>query len=106
GIHQLARIEANLRRRQQQWRRYDEALADIPGLRLPAPEEPRTRHARHLYTVVVEPGELGLSRDQFTERLWQEKIGTIIHFTPLHLHRYFQERWQYTRGDFPNAEAI
>ena len=39
GIHQLARVEASLRRRQEVWRRYAEAHADLPVF-LPAPESP------------------------------------------------------------------
>ena len=30
GIHQLARVEENLVRRQEIWKRYDEAFADLP----------------------------------------------------------------------------
>ena len=34
------------------------------------------------------------------------RIGTGVHYTALHLHRYYRERWAYARGDFPNAEHI
>jgi dTDP-4-amino-4,6-dideoxygalactose transaminase len=104
GIHQLARIEANLRIRQHYWDMYDDGLQDVPGLELPQAQEPKTRHARHLYTVLAQPSILGLTRDQFAQQLWQNKIGTIVHFTPLHLHRYYRERFGYAPGDFPNTE--
>jgi len=48
GIHQLARVERNWRRRQQIWARYMEAFADLP-VDLPAPQAPDTRHAHHLF---------------------------------------------------------
>ena len=33
-------------------------------------------------------------------------IGTGIHFIALHLHPYYQDAFDYKRGDFPNAEFI
>ncbi|MEK7165900.1 MAG: DegT/DnrJ/EryC1/StrS family aminotransferase, partial [Patescibacteria group bacterium] len=33
-------------------------------------------------------------------------IGTVIHFTALHLHRYFRNAFGYKPGDYPNAEFI
>ena len=53
GLHQLARVEANLDRRRQIWARYDRAFADLP-LFLPLPEAEGTRHARHLYTLLLD----------------------------------------------------
>jgi dTDP-4-amino-4,6-dideoxygalactose transaminase len=57
GIHQLARVEASLARREEIWRHYDQAFADLP-LKRPSPPEPGTRHARHLYTLCVEKDHL------------------------------------------------
>ena len=62
GIHQLSSLERRLRRREAIWTRYDEALADLP-LERPAPVRPGDRHARHLYTVLVDERVSGRSRD-------------------------------------------
>ena len=62
AIHQLKRIEQNLERRQAIWKRYDEAFADLPVI-LPAPEEPGTRHARHLYTPLLDIDRLRCNRE-------------------------------------------
>jgi dTDP-4-amino-4,6-dideoxygalactose transaminase len=35
-----------------------------------------------------------------------ENIGTGIHFTPVHLHSYYRERYGFSPGDFPEAELI
>jgi dTDP-4-amino-4,6-dideoxygalactose transaminase len=106
GIHQLARLEANLKVRERHWRRYDKAFADHPLLRTPAPVEPRDRHARHLYTVLLDTERAGMSRNEFIVRLKAENIGTGIHFTPLHLHSYYTKTFGLTRGQFPAAEFI
>ena len=32
-------------------------------------------------------------------------IWTQVHYIPVHLHPYYQERFGYKKGDFPAAEA-
>lgn len=105
GVHQLARAEANLGRRQEIWRRYDEAFADLP-LRTPVAEEPGTRHARHLYTVLLDIERLSCTRDEVLLDLHRQNIGTGVHYRALHLHPYYREAGGYARGDFPSAEWI
>src|SRR5262249_42879438 len=83
GIHQLRRVEANLVRRQEIWARYDEAFADLPVF-LPTPEEEGTRHARHLYTLLLEVERLKADRDQVQLALHKQQIGTGIHYKALH----------------------
>lgn len=105
GLHQLARIEANLRRREEVWRRYDAELADTP-LTLPAPAEPETVHARHLYTVLADAKVTKVGRDELRQRLHERKIGTGIHFVSLHLHEFFHRQFGFEPGDFPESTFI
>jgi dTDP-4-amino-4,6-dideoxygalactose transaminase len=105
GIHQLARVEENLVRREAIWRRYDEAFADLPVF-APAPPAPGTRHARHLYTLLIDIDAAGLTRDDVMLALHREKIGTGVHYRALHLHPYYRDAFGYAPGDFPNAEWI
>ena len=105
GLHQLARVEANLARRNDIWARYDEAFADLPVF-VPAPQEPGTRHARHLYTLMLDLDRLSIDRDAFQAELHRRRIGTGIHYRALHLHAYYRDTYGYGRGDLPNAEWI
>jgi dTDP-4-amino-4,6-dideoxygalactose transaminase len=105
GVPQLARAETNLKRREEIWRRYDEAFADLP-LRTPAAEASGTRHARHLYTVVLDLEHLSCTRDEVLLGLHRQNIGTGVHYRALHLHPYYRETGGYVHGDFPNAEWI
>jgi dTDP-4-amino-4,6-dideoxygalactose transaminase len=105
GLGQLRRVEANLVRRQEIWRRYDEAFANLPVF-LPAPEEEGTRHARHLYTLMLDIERLSASRDEIQQALHRQNIGTGIHYRALHLHQYYREAFGYKRGDLPNSEWI
>lgn len=105
GLHQLARVEDNLRRRQAIWARYDEGFTDLPVFR-PPPETPGTRHARHLYTLLLDLDRLSATRDDVLLALHEEKIGTGVHYRALHLHPYFRDAFGHVRGDFPNSEWI
>jgi dTDP-4-amino-4,6-dideoxygalactose transaminase len=105
GIHQMGRIEAYSRRRLEIWDRYNAAFADLPA-ETPAPEEPGTRHARHLYTLMLDIDRLSVTRDAVVEELKAEGIGTGIHFISLHLHPYYRDRFGFSPGDFPNARHL
>lgn len=105
GLAQMERLEPGGRRRDEIWRRYDEALADLPCL-LPRPPEPETTHARHLYTPLIESDRLSVSRDHILEALHAENIGTGVHFVPIHQHEYYRRHGTWAPGDFPNAEFV
>jgi dTDP-4-amino-4,6-dideoxygalactose transaminase len=104
GLHQLRRLEQNLARREAIWQRYNHALAGLP-LVLPADPAPDTRHARHIYAVRV-TADSPLDRDELMDELYKRNIGTGVHYTALHLHRYFRKTYGYKKGDFPNAEKV
>jgi len=105
GLPQLERVEANLVRRTDIWSRYDRAFADLPVF-LPAPEAPRTRHARHLYTLLLDTDRLNATRDEVQGALHKQRIGTGVHYKALHLHQYYRERFGMRPGSLPNAEWI
>jgi len=105
GRHQLERVEQNLARREAIWRRYDEAFADLP-LGTPLPPAPDTRHARHLYQLLIDPEKVGATRDEFQQALHQENIGTGIHYISAHLHHYYRTTFGYAPKDFPNAARL
>jgi dTDP-4-amino-4,6-dideoxygalactose transaminase len=105
GLQQLSRIAELHRRRSDIWSIYDRELSSLP-LRRPAPVRAGDVHARHLYTVLVEPSEAGMTRDELETRLHARGISTSRHFRALHLHSYYQRRFDLRRGQFPIAEHI
>lgn len=105
GIHQLNRLDAALARREEIWKRYDEAFKNLP-VDTPAPPENNTRHARHLYTILVKLEDLKADRDTIQQALFEEQIGTGIHYISLHLHQYYRERYRFKADDFPNAQFV
>lgn len=90
GIHQLARVEKNLRIREKYWKMYNKAFQDMPEIITPV-ERKEIRHARHLYTILIRPELLKIDRNYLIEALKAENIGTGIHFIALHLHKFYRE---------------
>jgi dTDP-4-amino-4,6-dideoxygalactose transaminase len=105
GIHQMARIDSYYARRQEIWKRYDEAFGNLP-VEIPAPPEPDTKHALHLYTILVKLENLTCDRDTIQQALNEEKIGTGIHYIALHTHPYYRDTYGYKGDDFPHALYI
>ena len=111
GIHQLNRLEENLNIRQNYWGLYSKAFSAMDEITVPEEaSQPQdsglTRHARHLFTILLNLERLSISRWDFVDFLKAENIGTGIHFLVLHLHTFYRERYGYQRGAFPNAEYI
>ncbi|NIL97408.1 MAG: UDP-4-amino-4,6-dideoxy-N-acetyl-beta-L-altrosamine transaminase, partial [Planctomycetales bacterium] len=46
---------------------------------------------------------LTIDRDRFVEEMKARKIGTSVHFIPIHLHSYYRKKYGYLARDFPVA---
>ncbi|MBB3282891.1 dTDP-4-amino-4,6-dideoxygalactose transaminase [Mitsuaria sp. PDC51] len=102
GLHQLKRLPAFQRRREQIAARYFEALADLP-LILPPQAPEGDVHSWHLYVLrLTEDAPIG--RDEFIERLFEQGIGCSVHYVPLHQHPYWKERYGLTPEMFPESQ--
>lgn len=106
GFHQLQRIEEYALRRKGIWEQYNEAFKALPVIIPPSQLLPADRHAFHLYTLLLKLEDLEITRDQFMTALHRENIGTGVHYKALHLHSYYSEKYNLSRGMFPNAEYI
>jgi len=105
GIHQLQRVESYLERREAVWRAYDDAFADLP-LNLPPPPEEGTRHARHLYTMLVDEARCRISRDAFLDAMTAANIGVGVHYLGIAEHPYYQQTFGWRPEDYPHATDI
>lgn len=105
GIPQLARIEHNWRRRAAIWRRYQDAFADLP-IGLPAEAAPDTRHAYHLYTILVDPAQCGVERDGFLDAMTAARIGVGVHYRSVPEHSYYRERYAWHPDRWPVARDL
>jgi dTDP-4-amino-4,6-dideoxygalactose transaminase len=105
GIHQLRRVASNWKRRREVWARYSEALAGLP-LSLPAPHQSSTRHACHLYPVLIDPRTAGITRDGFVETMTALGIGVGVHYVSLPEHPVYQQRFGWDPAEWPAAMRV
>ena len=98
----LRQLPANTAARQAVAARYDAALADIPGIVIPA-RDPRSSHVFHQYTVqVTEAGR----RDDLQHFLKKCGVPTMIYY-PLPVHAQPAYAYLgYRAGQFPVAERL
>ncbi|RTH03485.1 erythromycin biosynthesis sensory transduction protein eryC1 [Thermus scotoductus] len=92
----LPRVDTWNQARRQVALRYNELLADVPGLVLPEVSE---GHVFHQYTVRVLNGK----RDEVQQRLDVQGISTLVYY-PVPLHRL--PVYGYPSGSFPWAERL
>jgi len=102
GLAQLGKAEKMWRRRCAIAERYTQAFQVVDELQTPY-DQPDSQHAWHLYMVRLHQERLSIDRAQFIEKLKQLKIGTSVHFIPLHLHPYYKQTFGYQPADFPVA---
>ena len=101
GLCQLMKLNKQHERRRNFAQIYQTELAKFPQISTPvAPDNPR-EHAWHLYIIQLRTG----NRDAFVEALSEANIECSVHYIPLHLFDFYQERYGYRVGDFPCAEA-
>ena len=105
GIHQLARVENNWIKRQAVWRRYNEAFKALP-IGLPLDPDSDTRHAYHLYTILIDESKTGISRDAFLDVMTARNIGVGVHYLSIPEHPFYQQKFGWRPEDYPNAMQI
>ena len=104
GIEQLKRCDDFYRSRLRIAQQYDEAFADLPEIETPAGSS-GMQHAWHLYIIQLNPDRLRIDRRNFIKALNSRKIGTSVHFIPLHLHPFYKQTYGYQASDFPQAST-
>lgn len=99
GISQLQKLDRWLTRRTEIAAVYDQAFADSGTIQCLS-NRPGTVHGYHLYVVKV-PAE---QRNAMFRSLRAAGVGVNVHYIPVHLHPFYQKRFQTSRGQCPNAE--
>lgn len=100
-IGQIDRIEDLWRKRNRLWISYEETLKSVKGIKL-LNTLANVKHARHLFIVLVPPQK----RDKLLWRLQDRNIGVAVNYRPIHLLRYYREKFGYKERDYPIAEEI
>ncbi len=100
-VHQVDKLDGLLSARENIAQQYNQGFQDNQKIKLPEVAE-KSRHARSLYTIWVEPKK----RDEYLAKIQEKGIGVAVNFRAIHLMHYYKAKYGYQRGDFPVAERI
>ena len=101
GLCQLMKLNKQHERRRNFAQIYQTELANFPQISTPAiPDNPR-EHSWHLYIIQLQNGK----RDEFVASLSEANVECSVHYIPLHLFEFYQEKYGYRVGDFPCTET-
>lgn len=84
GLAQMEQIDGFLERKRAGARRYLDALACVPGVVMP-PQMPWASNVYWLFSILIEPRDAGLDRDELVGYLEREGVETRRLFHPLNV---------------------
>ena len=100
GVSQLKKLDRFVEQRRAHVRTYSVLLAGDPRFILPV-EKKHVKTAWHIFVVQFKDAAL---RNRAFQALMRKGIQPQVHYIPIHLQPYYQERFGYRRGQFPLAE--
>ena len=100
GISQMNRIDKYVQKRNELAQRYDELLVNLP---VSIPKQPDYVYSsRHLYVIRLNLLDIDKSHLEVFEALRKNDIGVQIHYIPVPMHPYYQEKG-FTMDEYPNS---
>lgn len=105
GLNQLKRVEKNWQKRDILWKKYIHILKNEKNIKIISSEEKSgEKHAHHLFIILLNIDNIKIPRGKIIDRLKKKGIGSGIHFLALHLQPYYKNKYNFKKGDFPEAE--
>lgn len=105
GVAQLRKIDRLADARRKNAHLYNDLLGGIPGITLP-PEEPWARNVYWMYSVLIDPREFGMTRDELAASLQKKGIESRPFFVPMHQQPVFQKMGLFQGEEYPVAEKL
>jgi dTDP-4-amino-4,6-dideoxygalactose transaminase len=100
-FHQIDRLNKLWQKRESVANKYERGFKNNPFITTLKPLS-GTRHARYIFTILVNP----MKRDDYLHQFQTANIGVAVNFRPIHLMKFYKEKYGYKPGDFPVAESI
>jgi perosamine synthetase len=103
GVAQLERLDELLAGRARVAALYSEALADVDGLDLPAPDDGGDRRSWFVYVVQL---PRGIDRDAAILALRERGVDSKPYLPAIHLLSFYRRRFGHREGEFPVCEDV
>lgn len=97
GIVQLGRLEELMNSKKKIVAQYTEYLQNVEGIELPYLPEYVDRHSWYMYAIKVDEN----IRDRVVDYLKENNIDTRLSFPPIHIQKYYQDKFEYTNESLP-----
>ena len=105
GLAQLERTEEMRSKRQKIAEIYLDNLSGVKGIDLPVSHVPHKDHAWHLFPIVLNEDAV-ICRNKIIEKLFNDGVGTSVHYKPLHRMSYYRDKYGLNPESLPNTEKI
>ena len=102
GIHQLKKIDEFEKQRKLYVEIYDEAFKGIPEIEVLIRKD-YAKSAYHLYIIALRLECLTIDRNEFLNEIHMRGIGVAVHYIPLHLQKFYVEKFKTKPEDCPIA---
>lgn len=100
GIEQLKKLDVFQEKRCNIVEKYNNAFKCIASLEIPT-QRANVQHAWFNYPLRLNLTKLNINRDNFINELHNLKIGTSVHFIPVHIHPYYKDKYNFSENDLP-----
>ena len=97
GVSQLSRLKEGIKKRYSQVVKYYDALSGVGDIVMQKPSS-KMQHAYHLFLINTS------KRNELYKYLKPLNIHTMVHYTPVYSHPYYQKKYGYDPQDFPVTE--
>jgi len=104
GLSQLKKIDNIKSRRREIVTYYNESFSEIDEIIIPY-EAATVNSNFHLYILQVKENRYFDRYDLFSE-LRKQNYEPMVHYIPVHLLKYYKDRYGFVRGDYPIAEKF
>jgi UDP-4-amino-4,6-dideoxy-N-acetyl-beta-L-altrosamine transaminase len=103
GNNQLKKLEKFNQARTCIAEKYDIAFEDNNLITSPMISDD-VKHAYHIYPVLIDFQQAGISKTDFFHRMKVADILLQVHYIPIHLQPFYRKQYGFKRGDYPIAE--
>jgi len=103
GISQIKKLDRFIKHRKGIVGRYNAAFEGLDYVTTPYEADFNISNF-HLYVLLFDFEQLGMSRAHLMLELRKKGIQTQVHFIPIHTQPYYQKKFGYRWGQYPNAE--
>jgi len=102
GVSQMKRLNSFRTRRKKIVERYNDAFKNLRAFKTPYEAE-GLDSCFHLYVPQIDFNELGISRTEYMQKLYNEGVGTQVHYIPVHTQPFYKNNFGTKESDCPIA---